>query len=220
MRGLVLTGWSRYDHFATLCELFPTGIPSLAISLHTASKGYFEIDSRVNSIIPSLTCPDPPGDKHIWLDLQREPNLGSFTRCLFPGSSIFRLINRLSALSSEARHFIDSIKFSRGWLSDYNIRHNFTSSSRIIELLDDQPRLLASLINLARNLSEQMEEMFDHFTIGEYIEQRIYPLVNELRNLEKIGESLRMKKIFPVRPLPYLEKFMRELGITQKTTAK
>ncbi|KAL7034425.1 hypothetical protein ACKWTF_007961 [Chironomus riparius] len=219
IKGIVLTGWSRYDHFATLCELFPAAIPSLAMSLHTASKGYFDIDSRTNSIIPSLTCPDPPGDRHIWLDLQKDPNLGAYSRCLFPGSSIFRLINRLSALSSEARQFIDSIKFSRGWLSDYNIRHNFSSSSRIIELLDDQPRLLASLINLARNLSEQMEEMFDHFTIGEYIEQRIYPLVNELRNLEKIGESLKMKKIFPVRPLPYLEKFMKELGITQKTTS-
>jgi hexosaminidase len=153
----------------------------------------------------------------LWLDLQKDPNLGAFNRCMFPGSSLFRYINRLSSLVTEAREFIDSIKFSRGWLSDYNIRHNFTSPTRVLELLDDQPRLQASLTNLARSVSEGMEEMYDHFTIGEYIEQRIYPLINELKNLEKVGDSLRMRRIFPVRPLPYLEKFLKEIGITQRT---
>lgn len=216
----MLTGWSRYDHFSTLCELFPSAIPSLGICLHTASKGYFDIDSKTNTIISSLTCPEAPNDRYLWLDMQKDPNLVAFNRCIFPGSSVFRYINRLSVLSSEAREFIDSIKFSRGWLSDYSIRHNFTSASRVAELLEDQPRLLASLINLARSLVDAMEEMYDNFTIGEYIEQRIYPLVNDLRNLEKVGESLKMRKIFPVRPLPYLEKFIKELGITQKTPLK
>jgi hexosaminidase len=220
MRGIALTGWSRYDHFATLCELFPAAIPSLAVNLHTASKGFFESDSKVNSIIPSLTCPEANGDRYLWLDLQKDPNLGAFSRCIFPGNSVFRYMNRLSALAAEIREFIDSIKFSRGWLSDYNIRHNFTSSTRVAELLEDQPRLLASLINLARSIAEGMDEMYDNFTIGEYIEQRVYPLVNELRSLEKVAESLKLRRVFPVRPLPYLEKFVKELGITQRTPLK
>lgn len=220
MRGIALTGWSRYDHFAVLCELFPAAIPSLAVCLHTASTGYFEIDSKLNSIIPSLTCPEAPNDRYLWLDMQKDPNLGAFSRCIFPGSSVFRYMNRLSSLVTEAREFIDSIKFSRGWLSDYNIRHNFTSPSRVMELLDDQPRLQATLTNLARSIAEGMEEMYDHWTIGEYIEQRIYPLINELKNLEKVGDSLRMRKVFPVRPLPYLEKYLKEIGITQKTPEK
>jgi hexosaminidase len=191
-------------------------IPSLAISLHTASQGYFEIDSKANSIIPSLTCPEAPSDRYLWLDLQKDPNLGAFSRCMFPASSVFRYLNRFSILATEAREFMDSIKYSRGWLSDYNIRHNFTSPTRVLELLEDQPRILASLINLARSLAESMDEIYDHFTIGEFFEQRVYPLVNELKNLEKVGESLRMRRIFPVRPLPYVEKFMKEIGITQK----
>lgn len=30
---MIITGWSRYDHFLSLCELLPYSIPSLAFSL-------------------------------------------------------------------------------------------------------------------------------------------------------------------------------------------
>lgn len=134
---------------------------------------------------------------------------------MFPGSSIFRFIQRLASLNAEAREFIDTIKHQRGWLSDYNIRHNFSSPTRIMELLDDQPRLLASLTNLCKNLIEAMYEVYDHWSIGEYVEQRIYPIINELRNLEKVGDNLKMKKTWPQRPLPYLKQ-LESLGVSPK----
>jgi hexosaminidase len=31
--GMILAGWSRYDHFLSLCELLPYSIPSMAFSL-------------------------------------------------------------------------------------------------------------------------------------------------------------------------------------------
>jgi hexosaminidase len=31
--GILLAGWSRYDHFLSLCELLPYSIPSMAFSL-------------------------------------------------------------------------------------------------------------------------------------------------------------------------------------------
>ncbi|PIO58148.1 glycosyl hydrolase family 20, catalytic domain protein [Teladorsagia circumcincta] len=35
LQGLILAGWSRYDHFAVLCELAPVAFPSLAMSMET-----------------------------------------------------------------------------------------------------------------------------------------------------------------------------------------
>jgi hexosaminidase len=213
IQGIALTGWSRYDHFSVLCELFLSGIPSLAISLHTASNGYFDIDSNTNPVIPALTCPGPPNDRYSWVDLQKDPNLLLFSRCIFPGSSIFRHITRLSSTIDEARQFIDSIKYSRGWLTDYNIRHNFSSSSRVFEIMEDKPRIEAMLINSAKTLSEVMSDFYDDYTIGEFIEQNIYPFIRELDDLDKKAQQLRRIKNFPVRPLPYSEKYFKDIGM-------
>ncbi|KHJ84683.1 hypothetical protein OESDEN_15600 [Oesophagostomum dentatum] len=35
LQGLILAGWSRYDHFAILCELAPVALPTLAMSMET-----------------------------------------------------------------------------------------------------------------------------------------------------------------------------------------
>jgi hexosaminidase len=161
IQGIALTGWQRYDHFATLCELLPAALPSLAVCLAAASKGYFDVNSRNNPILSSLTCPES-SERHPWLELQKDPTLSSFTRCMFPGSPVFRFIQRLSSTSVEAKEFIDNVKLKRGWLSDYNIRHNFSSATRVDELLEEEPRLMTSVTNLAKNAVDAMFDVYDH----------------------------------------------------------
>merc|ERR1719492_368082 len=44
-RGLVLTGWSRYDHFAVLCELLPVALPSLILNLVIVTQGAHDYEA-------------------------------------------------------------------------------------------------------------------------------------------------------------------------------
>lgn len=57
-RGTAFTGWSRYDHYAMLCELLPTALPSLALCLRVWLHGYSE--ETHNQVAKSLGYIDHP----------------------------------------------------------------------------------------------------------------------------------------------------------------
>ena len=40
--GVILTGWQRFDHFASLCELLPVAVPSLKCCVTALEKKKFD----------------------------------------------------------------------------------------------------------------------------------------------------------------------------------
>ncbi|CAG2068662.1 unnamed protein product [Timema podura] len=58
-RGVALTGWSRYDHYAIMCELLPVSIPSLVMCLKVWLNGSFNYNLHLNTA-KSLGYSDTP----------------------------------------------------------------------------------------------------------------------------------------------------------------
>lgn len=210
-RGIVLTGWQRYDHFAVLCELFPAGIPSLALSLLAVSKGFFN-SSLKGLLLTTLSCPQQQS-KSPFINLDADPHLwDKLGRCMFPGSPIFRLMYRLQSAESEAAEYLKTTKKNRGWLTEYNIKHNYTLPLRVDELLGELPRVYHGLVALTRSAYDAMSEVFDYYTIAEWIEQRIYPYIIEIEKLQNDTAILKEVAVWPSRPLPPLKDLQR-LGV-------
>ncbi|KAJ8964554.1 hypothetical protein NQ314_004855 [Rhamnusium bicolor] len=214
LMGIVVTGWQRYDHFAVLCELLPAAVPSLALSLTTVSHGYFN-SSLKEKFLTALSCPQQQNIVHNspFINLDSDPFMwDKLSRCMFPGNSFFRVTNRLHNIETEATEYLDITKRQKGWMTAYNIRHNYSLPLRVEELTADLPRVYHGMISLARSAVDAMIDLFDNYTISEWIEQRIYPFIIELEQLQNQSIALKGVNRWPSRPLPPLKDLQR-LGV-------
>lgn len=75
--GIAVTGWSRYDHMLSLCELLPSSIPSLAYALQTIVHGHIEEQRNETIAQVLLGCNQMP----LW----ERSAYPTYVTCTFPG---------------------------------------------------------------------------------------------------------------------------------------
>lgn len=107
---------------------------------------------------------------------------------------------------------------SVAWLTDYNVNRNFTSILRIDELMMDESRIYHNLITMIQSVNDALREVFDKYTIAEWIEQKMYPLVQQMEQLQRVTQKLKAIKIWPRRPLVPLNDLQR-IGVTVLSNA-
>ena len=61
--------------------------------------------------------------------------------------------------------------------------------------------------------------MFDHYTVSEWIEQKLYPMYSKLSHIRNEADGLRRVKYWPSRPYEPLEA-LKGLGIGVAQTSK
>ncbi|XP_062124668.1 hexosaminidase D [Drosophila sulfurigaster albostrigata] len=217
LRGLALTGWQRYDHFAVLCELLPVGMPSLMTSLSTVSKGYFSTNPRDNELLRVLRCvfqPDSRRSGHPWLELHPNAHHSQlFAVCSYPGHLVYKYAMRLYDKLSEVNVYLQQAREHSAWLSDYNVRHNFSSPLRVHELTVRTPQLIEELRGMARESQQLLWEVYDEHTVAEFVEQHIYPSISALHRQLASGQLLLQRRTWPQRPLPISLELRQDMGL-------
>ncbi|EYC13055.1 hypothetical protein Y032_0045g1239 [Ancylostoma ceylanicum] len=77
--GFILTGWQRYDHFASLCELLPVSMASLAINIKLV-RNFALTDVDAEIILRALKCA---------ADTTINQLIAGEAKCHFPGDVFF-----------------------------------------------------------------------------------------------------------------------------------
>ena len=103
------------------------------------------------------------------ISLEQDPHQFELRRCKFPGAKIFGAVGSLVRYKTEVEALDTISRETQGWLTSYNIRHNYTSPWRLNEVLNGHSDLLTSLNQYREKTSRTLATVFDKSTVRFYI---------------------------------------------------
>ncbi|KAK6187956.1 hypothetical protein SNE40_005872 [Patella caerulea] len=179
IRGIAVTGWQRYDHYAILCELLPHSLPSLAICLQIIKKGSFtkDIHSEISNQLKFTSL------------LPLVPyNITEEISCEFPGSDVYIGSVKLVRLSAEADALLNSTGVFT-WMNDYCIEKNFTNPNHLQPMVNEAIRLLGHIQQVKINLNQALTEIFYPNTVDEWLGVHVLPRFQKLTKIMESGQQ-------------------------------
>ena len=193
--GVIITGWSRYDHFSVLCELLPPATPSLVLTLLTASRGSLT-PASLQDAHALLDCPP-----HVMLDPAQDRHLWAARDCAFPGANVVGFLHRFARLRDDVQDLHREAHDKGGWLTPYNIKYNFSSPKRVRQATVNLKVFSSSLKGLYEEARAVLSQYHDVHTAREWTEQHLDPLNTTLASVRRAANTLLSFTAWPRRPL-------------------
>ncbi|XP_057377052.1 hexosaminidase D-like isoform X2 [Daphnia carinata] len=191
-KGIMLTGWSRYDHFAVTCELLPAAFPSLAVDLLLLQYGENHVHLADQEAVQYLGCTGS------FIFQQAQDTY--YPSCNFPGWEVYSVIqNYGQTMEQYAKVLNDSVV--RGWLTDYNLAKQFSSPTHLSGIGTELSYLQNSFDALKRESEIAFPAVYDTNTTKEWFESHVKPMADKVGELLMAIEVLRSKNVWPRRPI-------------------
>lgn len=123
----------RYDHYATLCELLPSAVPSLCLCLKTwLSSGYSQdLYNNVGSMLGYNSSEENSGACTTFGSPLRMPITPQLT---FPGWQIYVGFEWFVSLKARYKALIDSDQM-HSWFNQWQVLNNYTNPMQIDSIL-------------------------------------------------------------------------------------
>lgn len=163
--GVILTGWSRYDHYATLCELMPVSLPSLSSCLNILQRD----DKPPDQILVSEVLPS-----YEW-----------------PGEEFARCAHSFIALRDRCLNFIHGDLVTT-WMNPWQVRRAFTNPIQLESIAITAGQLFREMTSLHTELSRHLTEITGIRSKDEWLETFVTPILKKVTKLYNTSD-LRSK---------------------------
>ncbi|CAF1014560.1 unnamed protein product [Rotaria sp. Silwood1] len=180
--AIILTGWSRFDHFMPLCDLLPTAYQSLVSSLYILNTGKFILHDYINDCYELMNS--------IAKDSQLCQSL--------PGLSIWSGISSLSLSLSQIE---DRLTFLHTVAPAYNRKHLFVRRYELDLRLNELEMLKNDLITVTQLLNNHLSELYSLDVIDEWFDLYITPTLGRINTTLNEFLPVRNQTSWLRRPL-------------------
>lgn len=184
VQGYIVTGWQRYDHFASLCEFLPVAIPSLKCCLTALKHGKFEA-SEIEEAKQKLGMPDIPME--VYPRPQAIPSDSTFFK--FPGAEVYVLMQRFVNAQTSARALLTHDAMAT-WFSEWQVKHGRVSLLQIRVIVNNVKLTIDELQYLEKCLINVLNQVFDKATVDEWLGTYLDPLMKELIDCRDRGNRV------------------------------
>ena len=183
--GITITGWSRYDHYAALCELFVPGIPSLVLCLAILENG--QLTNEIEELVA----------QHLGFTSTRslkplvsDPN-AEFEKGCFPGAELFSYV----AYLEKAKFFLKRTNFQmKGWLTQWHKKSKLLNAAHIEHARWLCDVALKDLSFIRTHVGECLRGIYHEETVEEWIEVKVEEQVRKGNEYLEILNSFNLKE--------------------------
>lgn len=208
IKGIAMTGWSRYDHMQSICEILPAALPSLTLCLQTFINYDMEEDLIYSKSKELTECTYKESKTGFILDpfsiLMNEKLLDEEInyKCGFPGGNVYNWIFNLKKIVQRFE-FRDS-KYSKV-LNVYNLKNKFFNTIMFEEAIAFYKEVLDKLKTIEGN----GEKEFDKYYYSDLYEEITQVYINRYKDLieSKLNElgKISLPDSAPNRPFNKIE---------------
>ncbi|CAL2051538.1 unnamed protein product [Caenorhabditis brenneri] len=188
--SIIITGWQRYDHFASLCELWPTSMVSLALNLIVLTK--FHIDTvSAERVIQALNCPP---------STTLDQLVAGSDRCRYPGYRARDAIRDYVQLKTFFENSTWVHNRENGWLQSSHMRLSASNPYYIDAIGKAYERTLKKLDTISSNLRTAFAEIFYPDVIEEFDIDYVKPFYDDLQKRKEAVQNIDTKRSYGPRP--------------------
>ncbi|XP_039754573.1 hexosaminidase D-like [Pararge aegeria] len=160
--GVVLTGWSRYDHFATLCELLAVSMECLRSCLHVWNK--FMTNSCQRTAL--------------------ERKMGLTEGVL--GQEFIHTMKIFMKLRDRSQQLLHSDLVAT-WLNPWQIEHGYTNPAHLELIANESITLIRELTALRSTIQRLLATVTGSRSTNEWVGTFITPLLKKLTDVQDLA---------------------------------